>query len=69
MFSGSGAGGQIVPSDSTALSLWTGSYAELVHGAGRSVNDLDIHSVHSAYCYGLLMISIKRNSYNGGQLS
>jgi len=37
--------------------------------ADRSVNDLDIHSVHSAYCYGLLMISIKRNSYNGGQLS
>src|SRR5258708_1198259 len=35
----------------------------------RSVNDLDIHSLHSAYCYGLLMISIKRNSYNGGQVS
>ncbi len=45
------------------------SYKVFIPGPDRSVNDLDIHSLHSAYCYGLLMISIKRNSYNGGQVS
>jgi hypothetical protein len=47
----------------------SGTCQTFIPGLVRSVNDLDIHSLHSAYCYGLLMISSKRNSYNGGQLS
>src|SRR5207247_813576 len=40
-----------------------------LHSIEKIDNDLDIHSSHSAYCYRLRMTSIKRISFNGGQLS
>ena len=63
------AGGHLLPTDSTG-GAWNADLSpELFHGGFRVVNDLDIHSPHSAYCYRLRMISVKRNSFNGGQLS
>src|SRR5260370_39994423 len=59
----------IVPSLSTGLRSPSPLYQDLVHRKVRSVNDLDIHSSHSAYCYLLRISSIKRISNNGGQLS
>jgi len=38
-------------------------------GVRFSVNDLAIHSSHSAYCYLLREVSIRTNSMYGGQLS
>src|SRR4029077_314263 len=63
------ARGGLLHNQPTGLGMAAVGCQGFIHGADRSVNDLDIHSLHSAYCYGLLMISIKRKSYNGGQLS
>ncbi len=63
------AGGHFLPTESTARGTADYDSPDLIHRAFRSVNDLDIHSPHSAYCYRLRITYIKRISFNGGQLS
>src|SRR4029077_15640815 len=62
-------GRRFVPNQVTGKAGVRPACPELVPHSARSVKPLDIHTLHSACCYGLLVISIKRNALNGGQLS
>ena len=61
--------GRFVPSGVTGRAAPDRAYPELIPHSPRSVKTLDIHTLHSAYCYGLRDFSIKRNTMYGGQLS
>ena len=39
-------------------------FQDVIHHESQSVNDLDIHASHSAYCYSVPISSIKRISIN-----
>src|SRR5438445_12212377 len=61
--------GRFLPRELTGKAADSRACPDLIPHSIRSVKTLDIHSLHSAYCYRLRVISIKRKSYYGGQLS